>query len=518
MTDIATAPASADRVAVSIKHITKTFPGTRALNDVSFDITAGTVHALLGGNGCGKSTLIKILAGVYAADPGEANVNVGGRILAAEDLTPARAHELGFRFVHQNPAVFLDMTVAENIAFGIGFATRGLTISWKRQREIATELIRKFGIAAHADQLVGDLRPADRTMVAIARALADTDDVEDAVLILDEPTASLPASEVEVLLTKLRTARENGQTIIFVSHRLDEILDVADAVTILRDGEHVVTRSAIGLDENQLIELIVGRTLSTVFPSMPDTQEQLNVLEVEHLSGGPLVDISFGLARKEVLGIAGLLGSGRSELLRMIFGAYPRSGGTIRLGAQAVEFDHPRDAMDLGIAYVPEDRPGDAAFLDLPVCDNYSAATLKRYFNGLFLRRHRERTDALAAVERYRVKAASDLAAMSTLSGGNQQKVIVGRWLADRPSILLLDEPTQGVDVGARADIYEFVRQAVNEGTSVIVVTSDFEELARVSDRVIAIADGRVVGELRPPNITAHACTQLLYQTVEGAA
>lgn len=518
----AAAPASNavdhDRVAVSVREISKSFPGTKALDTVSFDIRPGRVHALLGGNGCGKSTLIKILAGVYSADSGAGEIVVGDRSLQASSMTPERAHALGFRFVHQHPAVFLDMTVAENFGFGTQFEKRAALISWKRQRAKALELIDRFGISARPDDLMTSLRPADRTMVAIARALSDTDGESEAVLVLDEPTASLPSSEVTILLEKIRTARDAGQTIIYVSHRLDEILEIADDVTILRDGKHVVTRSAEGLDESQLIELIVGRALTAVFPSMPETQDHLSVLEVEHVSGGPLIDVSFALARKEVLGIAGLLGSGRSELLRMIFGAYKRTGGVIRLGGSEVDFRHSKDAIDRGIAYVPEDRPGDGAFLELTVRENYSAATLKSFcaLQGIFLRPARERVAATAAIETFRVKTSGQGAAMGSLSGGNQQKVIVGRWLAERPNILLLDEPTQGVDVGARADIYEFVRQEVEEGTSVILVTSDFEELARVSDRVIGLVDGRVTGELRAPNITAHACTQLVYGESEA--
>lgn len=240
MTTVA-ADANADqRIAVSIRHISKTFPGTRALDDISIDIAPGRVHALLGGNGSGKSTLIKILAGVYSADAGSGEIVVGDKAVDASNLTPERAKDLGFRFVHQHPAVFLDMTVAENFAFGTSFARRGPVISWARQKARAQELIARFGISATTDQMMSELRPADRTMVAIARALSDTDDSSSAVLILDEPTASLPSSEVDVLLGKIRAARDAGQTIIYVSHRLDEILEIADDLTILRDGRHVI--------------------------------------------------------------------------------------------------------------------------------------------------------------------------------------------------------------------------------------------------------------------------------------
>lgn len=498
-------------VALRLEHISKTFPGTKALDGVGFDVAQGTIHALLGGNGCGKSTLIKILAGVYQADSG-GTITIGSKSIDASSTTPEHAKHLGFRFVHQNPTVFLDLTVAENLAIGAEFPTVAGKVRWRVVRSRAEGLLERHHVHARPETLVRDLRPADRAMLAIARALQDTDDLEHAILVLDEPTASLPEDEVRLLLENLRRCRDAGQTIVYVTHRLGEVLRIADAFTVLRDGRHVMTEPAEGVTEERLVSLIVGRSISQVFPSMGRGQEEFSVLEVRGLAGGPLRDVSFSLARKEVLGIAGLLGSGRTELLRMIFGAYPRAKGEILLGASPVHFTHPSQAIARGIAYVPEDRLGEAAFLDLDVRENYSAATLRDFFNGTFIRKARERLATADAIARFRIKTQGDQAAMSTLSGGNQQKVIVGRWLAERPGLLLLDEPTQGVDVGARADTYDFVRQTVEEGTSVLLVSSDFEELARVSDRVIGLAGGAIVGELVGPEVTPQGCAELAYR------
>lgn len=504
-------------VALHLAHISKTFPGTKALDDVGFDVEQGTVHALLGGNGCGKSTLIKILAGVYQADSG-GEITIGERTLPASATTPAAAKELGLRFVHQNPAVFPDLTVAENLSIGTEFPTIAGKVRWSVVYRQASSLLARYNVHARPDELARDLRPADRAMLAIARALQDTEGLDDAILVLDEPTASLPEEEVRVLLDSIALCRGAGQTIVYVTHRLDEVLQIADRYTMLRDGHHVVTESAEGLTEDKLVSLIVGRALGAATPASARVDEDIAALEVRHLSGGPLRDVSFRLGRKEVLGIAGLLGSGRTELLRMIFGAYPRASGEILLGAKPVHFHHPADAMARGVAYVPEDRLKDAAFLDLDVRENLSAATLKQFFNGMFIKKRRERLAAIDAITRFRVKTPGEAAVMSTLSGGNQQKVIVGRWLAERPTILLLDEPTHGVDVGARADTYEFIRQVVEEGTSVLLVSSEFEELARVSDRVIGLAHGCIVGELVGSAITAQGCTELAYSTQEISA
>ena len=504
--------------ALRVEYLSKTFPGTRALRDVTFGAAPGQIHALLGGNGSGKSTLIKILAGVQHADPG-GSIAVRYHRIAADRTSPEEARDVGLRFVHQNPAVFPALTVSENLAIGNGFETGPMgTIKWRAMRRRTQALLDRFEIPAQPSTLVRSLRPAEQAMVAIARALQDQEGEQSGVLVLDEPTASLPAAEVDHLLSALRRYAEAGQTILFVSHRLDEVVGFADQATVLRDGQVAGTLSGDELTENRLIELIAGRALDRLFPDMPEVVSDEHVIEVSHLAGGPLRDVSFGLRKGEVLGIAGLLGSGRSELLKMLFGAYGTKGGTISLDGKPVRFRDIGDAMDAGIAYVPEDRGTEASFPGMTVSDNLSAAIIPNYWKGLRLRDRRARADSRSAIDQFFIKASSEQQRMATLSGGNQQKVIIARWLRREPRVLLLDEPTQGVDVNARAEIYALVRNAVAGGCSVLVVTSDFEELSHVCDRVIVLAGGTVTAELRPPDIEPARLTELAYRTKEVAS
>ena len=498
-----------------ITNLSKTFVGTRALDTVDLEVCKGHIHALLGENGSGKSTLIKILAGVYSGDPG-GEIQIGGTSYPSHALTPAIARAAHMHFVHQNPAVFPALTVAENIAVGRGFET-GFAgrIRWRDVRRRTAEVLRRFEIHATPDALVADLRPADRTMVAIARALQDQEEEAEGVLVLDEPTASLPDHEVQLLLDALRRYAAAGQTILYVSHRLDEVLDIADRVTVIRDGRHVATEDVADVDEPKLISLIVGRQIEQVYPAMPEPSSSAIVLEARDLVRGPIQGVSLKVHGGEVVGVAGLLGSGRTELLRMLFGADRPHSGEILVDGRPVTFRSPQDAMDAGIAFVPEDRAGEAAFLDMQVCENLSAASIRRYWRWGRLWHSRERRDADGLIRRFGITKRSAGLPLSVLSGGNQQKVILARWLCRQPRILLLDEPTQGVDVSARAEIYLHIRQAVENGASVIVVSSDFEELARVSDRVVVLNQGRLFAEVCRPNIDRHRLTELAYLSME---
>ncbi len=504
--------------ALELSHISKSFPGTRALEDVSFSVRRGEFHALLGGNGSGKSTLIKILAGVYRGEPG-GTITVDGREIAAEHTSPEAARDLGLHFVHQQPVVFPTMDVAENLAIGRGFERTAVgRVDWRAVRRRTTALLERFDISARPETLVRDLRPAERAMVAIARALQDQEGERGGLLVLDEPTASLPRAEVIRLLGALTRYAAQGQTILFVSHRLDDVVGTADRATVLRDGRVAGTIEGGDITEARLIELIAGRPLSRVFPEMPEVSGDQVVLEARHLAGGPLVDVSFGLRRGEVLGVAGLLGSGRSELLKMIFGAYRVRSGEIVLDGIPVRFRHIGEAMRAGMAYVPEDRGGEAAFYDMTVTENLTAALVSRYWKRGLLRHRQADEDARRAIGEFGVLSSSENQELSRLSGGNQQKVILARWLIRKPRILLLDEPTQGVDVNARAEIYDLVRNAVADGCSVLIVTSDFEELAHVCDRVIVLNQGRVRAEVRQPDIDATTLTELAYTTREVAS
>jgi ribose transport system ATP-binding protein len=517
MSDGQVAPAPDESVVLRLSHLSKAFPGTVALDDVSFDVRKGEFHGLIGGNGSGKSTLIKILAGVYHGEPG-GTISVDGLDIPADRTSPDLARSVGVHFVHQNAPVFPALSVAENMAIGRGFeTTRVGRVRWRAVRRRTDALLERFDIGTSPDTLVRDLRPAERAMVAIARALQDQEGEHSGLLVLDEPTASLPRAEVVRLLGALTRYAASGQTILFVSHRLEEVVDTADRVTVLRDGRLAGTVTGGDITEGRLIELIAGRPLDRVFPEMPPVQGDEVELEVRDLVGGPLAGVSFRLGRGEVLGVAGLLGSGRTELLKMLFGAYPVRSGEVLLEGRPLELRDIGDAMRAGIAYVPEDRGTEAAFFDMSVSENLTAALVSRYWKGLRLRHHREDADARAAIRQFSVRASTEHQKLATLSGGNQQKVILARWLLRHPRVLLLDEPTQGVDVNSRAEIYDLVRQAVGDGCSVLIVTTDFEELSHVSDRVIVLNAGRVAAELRGPDITPARLTELAFSTSEVA-
>jgi ribose transport system ATP-binding protein len=503
-----------DRVAmIAVEHLSKTFGSTRALDDVSLTAGAGRIHGLVGGNGSGKSTLIKVLAGVYRGDPG-GTVRVGSITVACDETSPAVARDAGLRFVHQDPGVFPAMTVAENLAIGgaRGFPTTGRRVHWSRLHRQAAAVLERFDIAARPSDRLGDLRHAERTMVAIARALEDEESsAETLVLVLDEPTASLPEHEVETLLDAIRRCAAGGQTILYVSHRLEEVVSLVDDVTVLRDGRVAATRDAGDLTTDELVEAIVGRPLERVFGT-PQARGATDVrLEVQGLGGAPLRDVSFAVARGEIVGIAGLLGSGRTELLQMLFGARPRATGRVLLDGVVSDPRTPSEAMRAGIAFVPEDRGRDAAFPELSVSTNLSAARIAAYRRHGRLDKRAERRDAAASIARFRIHAPGALAPLSELSGGNQQKVVLARWLERDPSLLLLDEPTQGVDVGARAELYDVIRGATALGMATVLVSSDFEELAHVADRVLVLRDGRIIAEVQHQHLSAHRLTDLLY-------
>jgi ribose transport system ATP-binding protein len=507
-----TALAPTRELRVSVRNLSKTFPGTTALQGVDLDVRAGEIHALVGGNGSGKSTLVKILTGVYQGDPG-GELQVGDIVTAADRSTPELARDAGVHVVHQDLGIFPDLSVLENMALGHRYPTGvGSRVRWSELRERTRKLIERFEIDAEPSTLLSSLSHATRTQIAIARALQDEDDATArGVLILDEPTSALPAHEVDLLLGMLRRYAAKGQAILYVSHRLDEVLDLADRITVLRDGSRVGTFPAADMDEDRLIEVIVGRQVDRVFPPMPEVTDETVVLETRRLCAGPVRDVDLRISRGEVVGIAGLLGSGRTELLRAIFGDLPIDSGEILVEGRHVKPRSTRDAMEAGVAYVPENRAADGAFLDLPVHANLMMASVSQYWSGGRMADRRMRAEARRLMAEFLVKAPSEDVPLSTLSGGNQQKVVLARWLRRGPRLLLLDEPTQGVDVGARAEIYALVRRAVAGGASAIVVASDFEELAHVCDRALILQAGRVTGEIARPHLTAERLTQMAY-------
>ncbi|MFI0423486.1 sugar ABC transporter ATP-binding protein [Spongiactinospora sp. 9N601] len=504
------APEEAARPGVEVVRLSKTFKATRALRDVSLQFAPGQVHALLGGNGSGKSTLIKTLAGIQPGDPG-GRIVVAGESTAADHVTPAWSHRQGLRFVHQDPGVFPTLSVAENLALGHRYETRGGLVNWAALSRNAARLIERFHIEAEPGQLLGDLRPADRTMVAIARALQERATGRDtqsvSVLVLDEPTASLPEEEAQILLRAARRSAAEGLAVIFVSHRLDEVQAVADTITVLRDGQVVASRPRAELTQSDIVELIVGSKLERVGKAERPARTGVVRARLTDVAVGPLRGVTMEVRAGEILGLAGLLGSGRTEVLKVLFGDLKPTRGKVELPGGEHATGSISTAMRSGIAYIPEDR-ADAVFAGLSVRSNFSAPSLSRYRRFGWVRKKAESRDAIAAMSRLRVKAGSWEAPISTLSGGNQQKVVLARWLSRSPRLLLLDEPTQGVDVGARADAYEIIRESATAGMAVVVVSSDFEELADLCDRVLVLAGGRVATELSGDQIDQHNLTE----------
>jgi len=495
-------------VTLRVSELCKTYGGTRALHRVSLELYPGEVHALVGGNGSGKSTLIKVLAGSERADAG--TVSTGGRTRPARFWTGSAATAAGLRFVHQEQVGFAELSVAENIALGRGYPTGALgRIRWAELRSYAREVLKRFDVPVDPETPMGLLRPADRTRVAIAQALQDVGRYRRAVLFLDEPTAALPGTDVDHLLADLRQLAANGLAIGYVSHRLDEVLRAADRVTVLRDGVVVSSDQAHGLTEAVLGRLIAGRPVDALIPPAGGPSGAVAV-EAAGLTGGAIQGVDVSVRRGEVLGIAGLLGSGRSTLLRMLFGAAPVTAGEIRIGGRPVRLRGPADAMRAGIAYLPEDRQADGMFPDASVRHNVSAARVGRYFRGLVLRHRREAADAAEAMRRFGIRAGDDRQPVRALSGGNQQKVLVARWLLDPPEVLLLDEPTHGVDVATRGDIFEAVRVARDAGTAVVLVSSDLAELTTFCDRVAVLRGGRVIATLDKPRDDLHRLTELV--------
>jgi len=486
--------------------LAKHFGGTPALADAAIRVRQGTVHALLGGNGSGKSTLIKCLAGVHTADAG--SVSIRGEQLAAADLTPRRAHATGLRFVHQDLGLFDGLTIAENFALDDRFPTNRVGgIRWRALHDRVADLLTRYGIGAGPSTPVGALRPATKTLVAIARALQDQDGNEF-ILLLDEPTASLPDAESRALMRALRQRADAGQTIVLVSHRLPEVLSVADDFTVFRDGRVAASLVSDDPSEDELVQLITGRApVSQLTPGVRSRGRV--VLEVRGLVSGPLDDLDLSVSEGEIVGIAGLLGSGRSTLLSSIFGAKRPVRGTVTLEGADITGQPIRVTMQRGVALVPESRLRDAAFASMSLRENASAAVLRRYFAG-WMRYRTERTDTRDLMQRFGVKAQSSEAQLSTLSGGNQQKLVLARWLRRNPRLLLLDEPTQGVDAGARADIHRTIRSYVAEGCAVLVASSDFTELAQLCDRVAVLQRGRVAVSVTGDDLTADRLTELV--------
>jgi ribose transport system ATP-binding protein len=501
--------------ALSLTGLTKRFGATLALDDASLAVRPGVVHALLGGNGSGKSTAIKVLAGVHQADAGR--VQVAGRDQDLTSWSAADAREAGLRFVHQDLGLFEGLSIAENFAFDAGYPTRpGSGIRWGSLHTRVREVLDDYELDVDPRTPINELRPADRTMVAIARALQDAGSAggeQDLVLVLDEPTASLAQHESALLLTKLRRRAELGQTVVMVSHRMIEVLSVAHDFTVFRDGRTVATLVDASPTEDELVELMAGRAVNALRPVGDTTATSSPRLSVRGLAGGPLRGVDLDARVGEIVGIAGLVGSGRSTLLRMLFGDRQPDDGEVTLDGRSYRPRDVADAMVAGVAYVPEDRAREAAFPDLAITDNLSVTRLGSYWGVRGMNRRRENDVGRRLISDFKVKATGPLALFSSMSGGNQQKVVLARWLQRDPSLLLLDEPTQGVDVMSRVDIYATIREAARRGSAVLVASSDASELLALCDRIVILREGRADEELPADGLDPDVLTRKLLRS-----
>jgi rhamnose transport system ATP-binding protein len=473
---------------LTARGIRKSFAGVRALRGVSFDLLPGEVHALVGENGAGKSTLIRVMTG--AVTPDEGTLAVGG--VPIEAMTPAAARRLGVAAIYQQPALFPDLTVAENISLGLEPAALLSRIDWRARTRRAHALLGRLGAAIDPATLAGDLTMPEQQIVEIAKALG----AEARVVIMDEPTASLSKREVDRLFEIIGRLRSEDVGIVYISHRLDEVMAVADRVTVLRDGETVATHARGDFDEAALVSMMVGRAWSAVFPKRPAARSEI-VLTVRDLTTADdaCVGISFEIRRGEILGLAGLVGSGRTALAESLFGLRQIARGEVRLGNRVVRIDSPAGAAALGIAYLAEDRRHSLVG-QLSVAANASLATLERIAPRGLIDRPEEDRRARTFVDRLQIKTPGVATPVEQLSGGNQQKVALARWLAASPQVIVLDEPTQGVDVGAKAEIHALMQQLVEEGLAVLMISSDLPEVLAMSDRVAVMRGGRLSGIL----------------------
>ena len=480
---------------LELTNVSKQFGGVRALSEVSLELAAGEVHCLAGENGSGKSTLIKIISGVQPPDPG-ARIVIDGH--EHPHLTPAESTRLGIQVIYQDLSLFPELTVAENIAFA-GHLGRLRGVDWRRIRDTAAAVMQRIGIALDPRAKVAELAIAQRQLVAICRALA----AEARLVIMDEPTASLTRHEVDALLALTRELTQRGITIVFVSHRLDEVLDIADRVTVLRDGRKLGTYPAAEMTGRRLGELMTGGDFHYV-PSVPDLAGAPIVLSVKNLSReGDFADITFDLRAGEILGVTGLLGSGRTELALSLFGMRPANGGEICVGGTPVAIRSNRNAIAHGIAYVPEDRLTLGLVLEQPISSNIVLSILNRLAAGFGLLRHdRRRAEVAGWVSRLGIKVSNPDNPVRTLSGGNQQRVVLAKWLATGPRVLILDSPTVGVDVSAKDGIYAIVKQLAAQGIAVIMISDEISEVLYHSHRILVMHAGRITGEYRPDHVS----------------
>ena len=503
---------------LNLQAIHKTFPGVHALKDASFDVRQGEVHALIGENGAGKSTMIKIVSGVYQPDAGEILLD-GAQVHFAN---PREAQQAGIATIYQELGLYPELTVAENIFMGHAPIRKfGVfqAVDWERMESEAEGLLAELNIHnLDVGAKVGTLNVGNRQRVEIAKALS----LDARILIMDEPTAALTESDVEQLFSIVRLLRERGVSIIYISHRLNEVFELADRVTVLRDGEYIGTQDVADTSEGELISMMVGRTIENLFPKQ-DAEIGEVVLEVRDLHRPPLTqNISFSVRAGEIVGLAGLVGSGRSETAQVIFGVLPAESGAILLNGEPVTIQRPSEAVEHGIGYVPEDRGHQGLVREMAIRENTSMAVMKSVSRNTFINRAKERLLASRSIKQLSIRATGSEQIVNKLSGGNQQKVVVSKWLASNPKLLIMDEPTRGVDVGAKSEIHRLMSQlAAEEGLAILMISSELPEILGMSDRILVMREGRLVAEFTreqaTQEIVAHAMMSEEVRQAAGA-
>jgi rhamnose transport system ATP-binding protein len=479
----------------------KSFEGVHALRDVSLQIFAGEIHALVGENGAGKSTITRIMTG--AAQPDSGTIEICGKKVEHND--PALSRSLGVAAIYQQPSLFPDLSVAENIALSLEMGAARWRVDWKTRHQRADALLKSLGASIDPRRLARTLSMADQQVVEIAKAMG----ADARILLMDEPTASLTEIEADRVFQLVRRLKADGVGIVYISHRLEEILAIADRITVLRDGQSVVTRMAAEVDRDELIRLMVGRSIESVYANREVPIGDI-ALEVRGLSNRPagLNNISFSVRQGEIFGLAGLGGSGRTTLARTLFGLSP-SGSDIFLSGNLHRVDSPADAIRLGIGYLPEDRRQHGVILEMQVAMNISLAALRSVCRWGLVNRKRERDLARTYVDRLRIKTSSVFRATGTLSGGNQQKVALARWLAIHPRIMILDEPTQGVDIGSKSEIHHLIVELAEQGMAIILISSELPEVLGMCHRIGVMHGGTLAGILARSEATQSSIMSL---------
>ena len=490
---------------LTIKDVSKSFPGVNALQKVSFDVRRGSVHGLVGENGAGKSTLMKILSGVYQKDAGTGTVIFDGETI--EHTTPLESMQRGLAIIYQELNLVNTMSVGENIFLGRFKEMKGM----RGTHLAARELLDRIDCKIDTHKLVSELSVSEKQMVEIAKALS----FKSKLIIMDEPSSSLTAEELVELVKIIHQLREQGLSIIYISHKLDEIFDFCDVVTIMRDGQIIDTKAKLDLTRDEMITKMVGRSIENEYPERPQNVGA-TLMEVRSLNTRKLHDVSFSLRQGEILGLVGLVGAGRTEIVRALFGADKTDGHQILINGSAVRIKNPNDAKHAGFGFVPEDRKLQGLVLPFSVESNISMASFEKFTKFGFIRKSKEREIGLRQARALAVKTPSTETPVKNLSGGNQQKCIIGRWLENDPRIFIMDEPTRGIDVGAKYEIYVLMKAIAEKGGAVILISSELPEVLNMSNRVLTLFEGRITGEFNPQTASADEIMRAALGMTEG--